>query len=681
MKKILFLLIAMAATAVSLMAQTPQKIVPPSIAILMPEKVEMDDFGRKTSENLIKSIQNDSFLLKSKADFDGKDSIFIVYQLNMAESKTIAEYHLRSAAIMLEAMLDGATFNDTNEKVGKSKVVLIDQTLPQNLSAQHDCAVKNGVRYVLNPKKFTLKGSEKDLKQSMELVLYDTLLRKNIAVKTLNLNEYNYNFLMGGVNQTIKEPISIDYNTLSTKIQFDILDMIISNAVYNEKEVKGIKKQQKSNESKIDALYTAQPNPEIVALAMPLLEKAYEKDLKRQAKGNAWCIAKPLSENFYGTFFNQDKTKFIAFFAQNVMRENRYYTDNELSEATRTGPFLQGEYFVGIYKNKKWYIKNTSEFNYEVDKKKEYLALKKEEFVRKMKGILNEKGEINASFWQKEEFRTMKDKIKEVEEEIEKSRQEDKKYSRAKDIKGQKKMLQQYEAQLEALKTGKTIRQNPYEDNPAERMTDTTQLKEQIAYTKERILIKENDTDTSNPYSMTKYQEDKRTFYLDQYPEGDELVMKMQLDSIKKEIDDFEDALQDTSVKPLLQQLVQKRPDLYQNSDNWEVNKNRFSVSLTNKKHYFVTTTEVIGERKRGGVFKHHYLLLDIQTKKWYEWTYPETNKPSIPEKEQWRANAVFEQLAKWNDNYPMLNDPTFWANYVLKQDDGAYLYLKPIPD
>jgi hypothetical protein len=28
-----------------------------------------------------------------------------------------------------------------------------------------------------------------------------------------------------------------------------------------------------------------------------------------------------------------------------------------------------------------------------------------------------------------------------------------------------------------------------------------------------------------------------------------------------------------------------------------------------------------------------------------------------------------------------MLNDPAFWANYVLKQNNDAYLYLKPIAD
>jgi hypothetical protein len=682
MKKILFLLIAMAAAAVSLMAQTPQKIVPPSIAILMPEKVEMDDFCKMYGGQAIKTDSADSKYFNKEQMLREGNTEKLINQFEVTNNKTLAERQLGITAIFLEKMINGMTYTASKEKIGQGKVELIDQILPQNLSAQHNFAVKNGVRFVLNPKKYIFKGSKKEVRQSIELVLYDTVLRKNIAVKTLSIDEdYNNVFTLNMFEKTNKK-IQMNSEAVFLKLPMDILELIMANTLLTPKDMKSIKNTQKAQKAKIDSLYTAQPNPEIVALAMPLLEEDYKEDLELQAKGNYERITKPLSKNFYGTFFNEDKTKFIAFFAQNIMEEDTDYKGKLFGRVvTRTGPSLEGQYFVGIYKNKKWYIEKISKFHYPEDKKKECLVWKKDDFLREMKSFFNEKNEPNPGFWQKEEFKTMQDVQKGLADRIIYEEQEDAKYNRAENIKQQQKMLKQFENQLELLRTGTKIKQNRYSDNPAEGMTDTIGLKEQIEYTKDGLIRLENNEDKSSPYSMVKNLQEESAFYQDQYPEGYELVVKMQLDSIKREIDDFEDDLRDKEVRPFLQKMLRQRPDLYQDTKDWQTGFDDNRNFLSNKKHYFIATTQVFGERKVGGVYKHHYLLLDIQTKKWYEWTYPETNKPSIPAKEQWRANAVFEQLAKWNDNYPMLNDPAFWANYVLKQNDGAYLYLKPIAD
>jgi hypothetical protein len=682
MKKIFFLLIAIVVANVSLMAQTPQKIIAPTIAIVMPAQVEMNEFGKMYSGQAIKTDSTDEEPFDKAKMLKEGNTEKLIRQFEIANHKTIAERQLGISAIFLEKMLNGMTNTSTNEKIGQGKVELIDQILPQNLAAQHDFAVKNGVRYVLNPKKYIFKGNKKEIKQSIELVLYDTILRKNIVVKTLSLDkDYKNIFTMNLFEKTNKK-IRINSEIVFLKLPMDILELIVANTLLTPKDIENVQKDQKSQQSHIDSSYTAQPNPEIVALAMPLLERDYQKDLKLQAKGNYERITKPLSENFYGTFFNADKTKFIAYFAQNIMLQDRDYKGKLLGKTvTRTGPVLEGQYFVGIYKNKKWYIEKNSKFQYTEDKKKECLVRKKNDFIREVKEFFNKNGELSPKFWQKEAFKTMKDVQKEIEIKIEEAEAEDAKYSRAEDIKQQKQMLQQFENKLESLRTGKKDTQNRYEYSVADGMMDTTQLKEQIEFTKENITNLENNKDKSNPYSRTRSLQEERDFYQDQYPEGYELVMKIQLDSIKKEISNFENNLQDTEIEPFLERIAQKRPDLYQKTDDWEINKNRFNGFLSNKKYYFLTTTQVVGERKVGCVFKHHYLFLDIETKKWYEWTYPQTNKLQIPENEQWCANAAFEHLAKWNHNYPTLSDPAFWINYVLKQDDGRYLYLKLISE
>jgi hypothetical protein len=694
MKNNLFLLIAMTFITVSLMAQTPKKIVAPSIAILMPEKVEVDAACEKITKK-------PAYIILAINPNDTTEEELDTLDMNYAVNKAYKASEQRAKPIMdkiLKKPIPGFLLGSIAIAIQESiftleghKVVFMDTILSADLEIERQFARKNKVRFILNPQKFSANKQGEYPNISLGMILYDSLTHKNSVIENINSNDKHTNvFTQHYIRSGICRPrgdFMADFLCHSERVLSITTDTIMYKMFYDDKIVQAKINLQQMKIAKTDSLFKAKPDPKILELLMPVIESEYQNHVSRYKNidGSPSNIEHYTEKDCYNASFNADKTKFIAFFtltqkepdySEETPRRSRssnfvvadktpsaFARKRKVSENQKMIDVISPRIYTGIFENGKWYIGNGNNFNMALVEK-DLLSVQKQEFFGNTVGLLQDTSlAMNPEFWYKNRFRSMQGKIAELAQQIKDEERNDAFAEKQYSPDYIQKEIDKITAKLKTPegKRGKNM------------------LKQNLKFYKKQLEeIKKQPKYEPMLGRADRFQEEY-TFYKNEYPKGYELVMKMQLDSIKNEINNLENILEDTEIEPFLAKLKQKRPDLYQEADNWDLSTSSSHSILSNKKHYFLTTTEVIGERKRGGVFKHHYLLLDIENKKWYEWTYPETNKPNIPAKDQWRADAVFEQLAKWNHYYPTLSDADFWANYVLKQADGKYLHLKPV--
>lgn len=662
MKKNITITIAFCAAASVLFAQTERKIVLPTIAVVLPAKVEMDNFCTKMSAKTMSSIREHDTMQYDLDTILNRESFYFSEKVAKPIRSVVVKKDFPAVSIGGIAM----EIQEQLWKMGQQRVILKDTILGADTNALYQFAKQQAVRYVLQPHFFTMqKGKDRAL-MTVEYSLYDTLVHQNIILNTKTEAADAHKMMILGADlynrcesKYVKgfEDKSVCY---MGRLARTVADSVLCRALNNDALIKQKIDLFYLKKAKMEALRQAKPDERVFPIVLPFLEEHYNSEIaffKRVINHKPRMIPHYSAKDCHTAFFNADKTKFVALFATNIMIKQMDYTDNKEKMMRAVAVSL----CAGIHQNGKWYIKQSG--NNMTHLEADFNNMIKADFDNKTAGYLQDTSLAeNPAFWQKGDFRDMKEAIAEIEVELKDELLRDKLYSKFEAIKNMKNDLKRYGNRLNSKES-------------------KAQIKQQIKFMTEEIADMQENPDSSRHDGHTDRLKTQRTFLQNEHPEGYELVTNLQLDSLQAEIRLLHSTLKDTA-EVFTEKLSIKRPDLYQNTEEWEINGALFKTFIGNKKYYFITTSQNKSAKNAKywqEIYEHHYLLFDIENKKWWEWTYPKNNRVAIPEREQWRSSAIFEQLAKWNGNYPMLNDPNFWANYVLKQENGSYLYLKPV--
>ncbi|MBX9853626.1 MAG: hypothetical protein K2X86_17925 [Cytophagaceae bacterium] len=155
-------------------------------------------------------------------------------------------------------------------------------------------------------------------------------------------------------------------------------------------------------------------------------------------------------------------------------------------------------------------------------------------------------------------------------------------------------------------------------------------------------------------------------------------LYKIVAESMRKELqekgDRFESEISEQILKPYYEKLKKNKPEEF---TDYSIMYNKFTLIYPKDLTIVLNPIRITNSK---GEKQIRYFVVFPDTKEVYEWIYL---KPENSESASWHyGSEIIDQLSvvtKWNFSYDSLEDKKFWDNYILKKENGTYLYLKKI--
>jgi hypothetical protein len=596
--KIFFVIIIVIASSINIYAQNSINEVDnfdPTILILYPYQTqtgmslltEINEETKYLEQNKETSIKESQEDIESSKERDENIRIMLEKKLEFVKKKDFY-------SILPEAM-EGYLQYFLFERFNNLLIYAVNQKSSSHIDSLSKIANEHKIQYLINFPTVNIYEKNGVIFSEINIQLFDNINKSIVLDKRYTGDFQNHGFEFTCQDSSI---VCTFKNVISQSLR-DIFSIISTNSptIVQEKLL---------NESRTNILYeeyyTKQPSDEVLSIIIS--SKEIEID----------------STAYYQSIFNEDKNKFISFFAvesnERTLEQLKGSKDkhiNIISDDFSSMDKLPGIYAYtvkGVKYNDKWYIEkgNITYFNsddIEGGKFNYFCNLIKWSFFK------DESTEINEEFWKVNTFDIVESKVETNKKEIEK-----------------------YQKLLEL------------NDN-----------------TKEEI-------DLYNYIISDFYEEDAKNI---DYLGMPKLVVNQIKEKIKTNNHQLDSVLSKNVIIPYLKKIIES------NSDIVDFNENNINLIYNKKREYFLIPVllERIDEKKEA----HFYLLKVNEDKQFelYKWSYFEpfeSNNSSV-----FGLNIIdrLKTITLWNYSFNYLEDENFWNNYVLLKVNDKYQYLERI--
>lgn len=596
--KILFVILMAIASAITIYSQNSNKEVDkfdPSILVLYP-------YQTQTGMRLITEINQENKYLEQYKE----NSIKISHE--EIESSKEREENIR---IMLEKKLEFVKKKDFYsilpesmegylqyflfERFNNLLIYAINQKSSSDIDSLSKIANEHKIQYLINFPTVNIYEKNGVVISEINIQLFDNINKSIVLDKKYTGDFQNHGFEFTCQDSSI---VCTFKNVISQSIR-DIISIISTNSptIVQEKLL---------NESRTNILY----------------EEYYIKDPSREVLSSLE-LSKEIeidSTAYFQSIFNEDKNKFISFFAVESkgrtleqLKGSKDKHVNIISNDISSMDKLPGIYaytVVGVKFNDKWYIEKGNITYFDSDDieggKFDYFSnLIKWSFFKE------ESTEINEKFWEINTFDIVRSKVETNKREIEK-----------------------YQKLLELA------------DNTKE------------------------DIDLYNYIISNSYEEDAKNI---DYLGMPKLVVNQIEENIKANNHQLDSVLSKNIIIPYLKQLVER------NNDIIDFNENNLNLIYNKKREVFLIP--VLLKRTNEKQEANFYLLKVNEAKQFelYKWTYFEPFEPNNSSVFVLNIHDRLKKITLWNYSFNYLDDEKFWNNYVFSKVNEKYKYLERI--